>query len=662
MDNTNKGFNVLDMIDDYASTNDVDTESIFGKPNNETEDTIPETHEDNEAITEKAPDNSSNKPVKANKPKKGWTPDESILENMPELHRSGGAVYNKDEVILKEDTTLHNIADDNAIQESRETMDELSRKNANIEDAKRRHGITKLNIPPGEWQVRILTAANDTNYKRGQEILDEIFNEIEEHFPEFILEKIDNKTHAQIDQVPTTEEHANVKAPEVDTINEAKQPEFHKQDTPIINVPENVRENMPSVRAAEDTIQNSENHNKVKVDIDKRNLDQVSWSEDEVAKIKKSRIIELNIVEGKDIDFGNVVNVVDNAVDNILAQYKRSTNDKLAALPASKYRATFSGLTYPEVLDLSTSVEMNNLDGERKKWSICFAHIHNQSIGEWKEYYIYTDENGKTITTDDKTKIPDTIPETSIHFVSRYEDFLRKTSYMDLEFMLWKILCATTMDKEIISIECHSTVNDKRCGNTYDWIYDPNDLLDVNSINPGILADMEDVINANSTERIMELFNTSPVNSKDYVTLPKSQFRVIYGHISAYEYLDSLYSKIQELSDQEVSPTTLSKSLMYMVLTSVKAFLVPQRDGSFVKIIGVNNLIKVLDILDEVDWTTLNEVSSMMLNPYAYKFILKDCTCPKCHSRSSINIDSMSRLLFIIARSLNSVSVTLKRT
>jgi hypothetical protein len=617
-----KCFNVLDMVDDYASANDIEADEIFSK-----------TEE-----PEKVEEPKQDKPKKESKkePKKAWTPDESLLDDMPEMKSSGGAVYNKDEVKLTEDHTLHNIADDNAEKESKEALDELSRKEANIEEAKKRHKITKLQIPPGEWQVRILTAANDSNTKRAQDALDVIFDEIENNFPEFILEK------------------------EGDVTPEPEKPDFHKQDTPIIDLPEDVKKEMPSVQEAERKLSNADT---VSVNIDKTNLNQVTWSNEELDKIKKARVIELNIVEGKDIDFGNIVNASDNAVDMVLAAYKRKTNDKVSPLPASKYRATFTGLTYPEVLDLSTSVEMNNLDGERKKWSICFDHIQNQSIGDWEEYYTYTDQENNIIRADNRNDIPDTISEDAIHYVSRYEDFLRKTSYLDVEFMLWKILCATTMDKEIISIECHSINNGKPCNTTYDWIYDPDDLLAVDSMNPAVLADMEEVAKVNSYSDIMELFKSSPVNSHDYVKLPHSGFIVIYGHISAYEYLNSLYSKIQELSEQEsVSPNTLSKSLMYMVLTTIKSILIPQPNGSYVKITGVDNLLKVLDLLDEVDWNTISEIASMMTTPYQNKFMLKDCTCPKCHNKSSITIDSMTRLLFIIARSLNSVSVTLKKT
>ena len=109
----------------------------------------------------------------------------------------------------------------------------------------------------------------------------------------------------------------------------------------------------------------------------------------------------------------------------ILSQYTRKVNDIVGALPASKYRATFTGLSYTNILDLAHSQELSNIDGEKKRWSIAYEHIKNPSIGPFIDF----------------------------------EDFLKKTSFLDIDFILWKILCATTMEKEIISIDCHGKFN-----------------------------------------------------------------------------------------------------------------------------------------------------------------------------------------------------------
>ena len=223
--------------------------------------------------------------------------------------------------------------------------------------------------------------------------------------------------------------------------------------------------------------------------IDKSRVSEISWSRDEVEKIKKSRSIELNIVEDQPLKYSEIEDVDDNVVDLVLAQYQRKANDSVGALPASRYRATFTGLSYPEILDLSHSLDVNSLDTERKKWTIVYHHMKNQSIGPWKEYKWYIDPSTKKKVIIDfgaEGPVDDSI---EVHEVTKFDDFLMKTSFMDLEFMLWKILCATTMDKEIISIDCHAKLDDtdKECGKSYDWIYSPNDLLDVSSISPEIV-------------------------------------------------------------------------------------------------------------------------------------------------------------------------------
>ena len=109
---------------------------------------------------------------------------------------------------------------------------------------------------------------------------------------------------------------------------------------------------------------------------------------------KKSRTVELNIVEGKDLEMSSIENISSkSAIDLALAPYIRKSNDIVAALPASKYRASFTGLSYVDMIDLSNSQELNTIDGEKKKWTIAYQHIKNPSIGPWKEYRYYIDSH-----------------------------------------------------------------------------------------------------------------------------------------------------------------------------------------------------------------------------------------------------------------------------
>ena len=624
-----KKFSVLDMAEEYAANNDIDTEDLFKKPEIITP---PKTEDKKEEFSMKPIMKDSENIVKKETEDipedDGWRPDESLLKGMDEMKP---VVFDKKDLKQVDDGPLRNIADDNAIQEARESMDDLQRKSANIEDAKARFGISKLQIPPGEWQVRILAAAGDTNYQRSKEALDAIFKEVIEKFPEFVLEWSD----------------------------ESKRPHKPSEETKIVDIPK--EEDKIIDDAAQNTVSVEEDSD-AKVVIDKSRVSDLTWSKEEVDKIRKSRSIELNIVEDKALKYSEIEDVDDNAVDMVLSQYQRKANDVVASLPASRYRATLTGLSYPEILDLTHAQDVNTLDMQRKKWSIVFQHLKNPSIGDWKEYKWYIDpKTKKKVIIDFKAIEPDD-ENIVVHEVTKFDDFLMKTSFMDLEFLLWKILCATAMDKEIISIDCHAKLSedsDKVCGNSYDWIYSPSDLLDTSSISEEILKEMKEVGEANSVEEIEKYYNSSMLNIQNTVELPHSKFRIVFGHISAFDHLNSVYGAIHDI--EEKKDVDVSEAISTGALMITKAFLLP-KDNHYVRIKGPENILKIMMNLDEVDYQTVNELLRIMMEPYQFRFSLRNICCPKCKNKSNIVIDSMTRLLFIVARSLSSVQVVLKRT
>lgn len=639
----NNGIDVLAMADDYAQQANIDPAEIF-KQHPVSGITKAEAEAEEAEQTEEASAEPTPAPAPAKK-KEAWTPDPSLLEGMEEF-AAQPVVYDKKDLEMK-DEGLKNIADDNAMQDAIETMDELHRTQANIEAAKKRHGISKFQIPPGQYHALITAAAGDTNYRRAQEGLDKIFDEIEKDFPEFVLEWMpgfgpnkdepndspahgitkDNLTGDKIINLPTTE------APPEETVEETTEPIFGDD---------------------------------LKVIIDKKDLPKISWTPEEMEKIRRSRTVELNIVESSTLQFGEIEEVSGNLVDKVLEPYQHKTNDVVAALPASHYRATFTGLSYPEVTDLSNSEKMNNIDGEWKKWSIAFEHLKNPSIGPWEEYAWYIDPETKKkirIGYDEYPPAELGIDKDDVHRVSKFDDFLMKTSYIDLEFMLWKILCATAMDKEIISVQCKSMHKGKECGHNYDWVYAPRDLLRVESIDPAVLEEMKRTGEAQGKEEILKNYNESPVCSKNCVRLASSGFILNIGHASAYDYLNDIYPTIETLDDEDTrDPSIITVGMAYSTLIAIKGIFVPKSDGSgHFKIVGTQDVANAIRKMDSVDWMTIGEIVKMMTEPYQFEYSLRDLVCPQCHARSNIRIPNLERLLFTVARSLESVQVKLKQ-
>ena len=632
-ENNKPSFNVLDMANNYAEANDIDPSEIFKK--NPVSGNIKAEAEEN---------NIENTPVETPKvEKEPWVPDASLIEGMDEF--AGPVTYSKDEIRLDDtEKVLKNIVDDNATKDSVETMSELDRKHANIEIAKKRHGIKNFQIPEGPYHVSIFAAAGDTNYTRAHERLDKIFNEIKEIHPEFIRDWVEENNN-QIDN----ESHKNVS---------------DVQDTPNTNENENKSEGENTSTDPEININDIQSDD-LKVVIDKSQLDEVSWSPEEISKIKKSRTVELNIVETSPIEYSEIQDADSNLVDMILAPYQRKFNDITAARPASRYRATFTGLSYAELTDLATSAEMNTFDAERMKWSICFNHIKNQNIGPWEEYKWYIDpDTKKKVKIDIKHNAPNNINPSTIHTVTKFEDFMMKTSYVDLEFMIWKILCATAMDSEIISITCHANHNGKECGHTYDWVYSPAELLRMDLIDPVILEEMKVTGEASTSEEILNNYNSSPLRSNSTVKLKSSGISVVFGHISGYTHINDVFGLAEDLNAmiEAEDPSSISKGYNILMMKAIKAFLIPQENGKYVRISESEYILKVIESLDEIDWQTLFEITKMMTEPYDFKYSFQNLVCPNCHNRSSIDIENMTQLLFIVAQSLSSVHVVLKKT
>lgn len=601
-----KAFNLFDEIDEPDDLEKaLDTSRFYPHHNEEpTEEEVPslkyETPAEKEIKSKKAP----------------WTPSADILADLPES-KAQPVIYDKDEIIVERGAPI-NGGDEANIKQGNAVIGALQRQYNNIEEAKARHHIKYLRIPHGELETKFHIAAENTDYDAAQAALDELLDIVENEAPYMILARTDDYV-----------------APETDI------PVSSTDDTPVMSEEEMKNDDICTVI------------------INKKDAAQIAWTEEEAAKIKRSRTIELKIVESKDLQIGNIEDVEDDAIDSILSTYERSVAEVSAALPASHYRATFTGLTYAEVIDLSTATDLDNYDGERKKWSIAFNHIKNQTIGPWEEYKLYRDPvTKKMVKAKTLSTIPPEVSSADIHEVSKFEDFMRKTSYMDLEFIIWKILCATTMGTEIVNIKCNV------CNHSYDYVYRPEEMLRVERMDPAVLDDIKAVATADSRQEIMALYESGPVCNSNYIDLPNSKYKVIYGHVSAYEYLEHIYSKVKDLEaemEDMQDGMVLSKMFSYTMLPMIKSFLLPSGNG-WKRISGADNIIKVIDTLDEVDYRAIMEISRLAKEPYTLEFSIKDAMCPQCKSKSDIEINNMTTLLFIVARSLASVSVSLSST
>lgn len=612
-------FNVLDMANQYAEENDTDIDSLFKKPQ-------AQDQNENQELPE---------PIKKSK-RQPWVPNKDLLDGMDEL-TAGPVTYDKSEIKSDDDGPKKNISDENAKKDAENAKEELTRIAINLEAAKKRNGIKNLQIPPGQYHAVLTAAAADTDYERAQSKLDEILKEIIKLYPGFIKDWIDGAPPSSIDDLP-------------DQVKEQV-----KQNNPVEDNKVEIKEVIEEQK--NDNMDQSDD--KTKITITSDNADEISFSQDDFKKVKESRTIELNIVETSDIEFSQIEELDTNDVDKVLESYQCKTNQIESVLPASKYKASFSGLTYTEVLDLTYATTTSDIESEHKKWTICFNHIKNPSIGPFVPYRQYYDPiKKKRITMGDHDILPNYIKKSDVHEVSAYEDFLRKTSYLDLNFMLWKILCATSLNQEILTVKCD-------CGKLHEHLYRPNDLLIIDSVSPVVLEEMEKTNKASTSEEIFSNYKSSMINTLNSVKLVSSGFNVVFGHLSAYDFLTDAYG-IAAQAEEDLDEEDIVRTSIPLLLKSIKAFLIPIDNPvpggpKYRKISGARNVLKVISSLDEYDWKTIVELTRMMIQPYTFNFILRDVVCPACKRKITIPIENVHDLLFMTAQSLAKVQVVLTK-
>ena len=576
-----------------------------------------------------------------------WTPDEEDTKSLAELNRSSlGIMVDKDKYTEKEDTTLRDVAEDHAIEDGAAAVDDLMIKTQAIEASKKRLHIVKLAIEDPAEHAAILAIASDTNIQRRDEQLDARIKAYVEKFPSAVLEWESwygpNVKVVKNDLEPVEPTSVTEVIPAQPTVDEAHTKE---EDMEIISKATQNLEKIPDAVI-----------DKTVVRVNKEDVPHIFWDQEDVDKIKKSRKVELDIIETTPLEYNEVVELDENAIDGVLSQYTRKMNDVSSPLPASKYRATFTGLSYPEILDLSQSQELNTVDGLKKKWTIAFNHTKNPSIGQFKPFRYYIDPSTKKKV---HLNAGEPVPEgAKLEYGDAFDDFLKKTSFLDLDFILWKILCATTMENEVISINCHARHNGEECKKEYDWVYSTKNLLDMDKISPAVLEEMNKTATVSSQQEIEANYKDSFLASSSVIKLPHCGFRIMCGHKDAYEHINTIFGKVLEIT--EAQNPAASDALTVTMLSVVKAVLVPY-NGSYAKITSVDGIMKVLKQLDEVDYQTVGEMMRVILEPYQFTYNLRDIVCPKCGNVSNIPIQDMSRMLFIVAQSLMSVQVVLKK-
>lgn len=363
----------------------------------------------------------------------------------------------------------------------------------------------------------------------------------------------------------------------------------------------------------------------------------VNVDENVVAEMTNTNRVDIVVTEvtREQLQGSRVIN--NSQLEGIITPFQSDVFDTPLALPLSAYRLVLKPLNYYEFIQLGSSPSSGNrVDADKKQWSIIYDHVSNVSIGKFKDF----------------------------------EDFLKKTKYMDRELLMWGVLIASSEEEETITIRC----GNPKCGKQHQIKYNPRTLIHVNdeliakyewettgSVAPGDAA-IEHYIKINSPIRRYKLPNTGYIVEID-------------DRPSAYDFLNRRYPLMDKLrerfapgsEDDEETNEKLNDNPEYSYLLAHAMFIT-----AISKIVnGTEYRYDNWDDIEKIITTSLDMKDAAILMQLVNKqaaanispmdFYLENFKCDACgREEKRIPIpDIGNTLIFQLSRRLSSTEINL---
>lgn len=222
-----------------------------------------------------------------------------------------------------------------------------------------------------------------------------------------------------------------------------------------------------------------------------------------------------------------------------------------------------------------------------------------------------------------------------------FTDWLRITSYHDIETLEYGIYCQTFPEKNEFDVTCGSC--GKKTGITVD-----NATL-VQAENEGLVVDriMEIIRSVNTPA---ELDGKSMVHTTTRVMLPNSKIIVDINTPSLYDHLEILKNIDQKLIEQESTSVSLMLFIKNMYMMDVDGSIAAGK-AKYYPLRGINKLLETISNLSHTDGLFLEKSIEERIRKYSVTFSVKNQKCSHCNDNlGSLPIEIEQALFTLIQR------------
>lgn len=343
----------------------------------------------------------------------------------------------------------------------------------------------------------------------------------------------------------------------------------------------------------------NEKYGEAVVLIDKTRMGHViNFTDEERAKMEKASSIRLEEVET--IELNSIKTKKMHKKDNIASIIKKTVSQLTTpvVLGASGYTANMRGLSAQEIVALYAPSQ-NPMTAIQTKWSVIY----------------------------------DKIDSSSLQFKS-FDDFLRATAAVDMDTLIYGMLCSTYPKDDIMPLTCD------KCGQKFEHKYSVASLIRAEQIGERLQKLIAKAIdNSYSIESAKAAHAEAPVSEVKRIKLPDSGIIIELYLQSAYDLINKSIKGLKDIKDSKYN-TAMAIS------TAIRQVFIPDDDGSYFEIDDPKDVVEAVYNLSVTDLKIVNEISEEYLEGLTLKFGLMNVKCPHCGTYTASVPMEIDQLLF----------------
>lgn len=370
----------------------------------------------------------------------------------------------------------------------------------------------------------------------------------------------------------------------------------------------------------------------------------INIDEEVLRNIKKEeRVIDVFVKRVSEKEMFTSKTVENSDLEDIITPYDPGLQDIQGVVPMSGYRIIIRPMSWLEIMSLVNPSGRTYKDKFIKQWSIIYSHIKWTSIGMFKDL----------------------------------DDFMSKTKFIDLQYLMWLVLVATSAENETITLTC----GNEKCPYSMQYTYSPRTIIkldeelvpdyyeSVETAAPG--QDAIKVFQGISAHVMYELPDTKTIieisspSAKDFINRLSRMEKTFNKYavdtdITFDQYLPRFLMQIQESTEGISNINVAVEMLAGLLITSATI----RHNGTNYRYTNWDDIERIIKthLSLEDSYILFNKVfgdNSALATPVSFQ--LEGFKCPKC-GRNNTNVpvnDIAESLLFLLSQRYENTKINL---